>query len=51
MNIPTYKQIKDEMALSTSRPVTTEDHMKYFYGALVKLVNKDKEVKDADNKQ
>lgn len=50
MNLPTYKEIKDEMSLSVSQPVTTEDHMKYFYGALVKLVNKEKEAKDEQTK-
>lgn len=48
MGLPTYKEIKEEMYKGTSQPVTTEDHMKYFYGALVKLVNKEKEAKDAE---
>lgn len=50
MGLPTYKEIKDEMSLSTSQPITTEDHMRYFYGAMIRLVNKEKEAKDADNK-
>lgn len=47
MGLPTYKEIKEEMYKGTSQPVTTEDHMKYFYGAMVKLTEK-KGSKDAE---
>lgn len=47
MGLPTYKEIKEEMYKCTSQPVTTQDHMKYFYGAMVKLTEK-KDSKDAE---